>query len=268
VLANFPWALLGAVPALLAMAYVDRLDAKRPEPRQLLRRVAVAGACSAIPVVLIGHGLRLLGPGDPMAEASYTAALYTAFIVAAIPEEAGKMISMLLFSWYRPEFDERMDGIVYGAWAGLGFALIENVAYLVTIPQSLADYVAVFVARAVLAVPGHATWGGIMGYCAAKRRFDGSGPGLLGGYALAVALHGGYDALLFATPVAIDRGHVWVGLGFAGIPIVAYLAPALVIALGASTLRRWAAEAVAADDEAEAYARRRFLRGVSGRWRR
>ena len=42
-----------------------------------------------------------------------------------------------------------------------------------------------------------------MGYYAARRKFDRAGPGMLGGYALAVALHGLYDVLLFAVPAAL-----------------------------------------------------------------
>jgi protease PrsW len=249
-------ALLGALPAILAMAYFDRLDAKRPEPRSTLRRVTLAGMVSAVPVVLVGGLLKLLGPeslgGPAGASSSYAAALYMSFMIAAFPEEAAKMASVLLFAWRRPEFDERMDGIVYGARAGLGFALVENVAYLLFIPASLSEYVAIFVGRAVLAVPGHATWGGIMGYYAARRRFDGRGPGLLGGYLLAVLLHGVYDAWLFSIPVAIGAGHTWASLGIGGLPVVAYSVPAVIIVGGAVTLRGLARRAIADDDLEEA----------------
>ncbi len=242
--AQFQLALFGALPALLAMAYVDRLDAKRPEPRRTLRLVALAGALSALVVVAVGQ---LLKTGAP-APGTYAAALYDAFVVAAAPEEAAKLACMLIVAWRRPEFDERMDGIVYGARAGLGFALIENVAYLLLIPASLGEFVSLFIARAVLAVPGHAAWGAILGYFAARRRFDGNGPGMLGGYLLAVALHGGYDALLFATPVAVAHGHTVLTLGLFGVPILAYFVPVLVIVGSVVTMRVLAARAVAADD--------------------
>jgi RsiW-degrading membrane proteinase PrsW (M82 family) len=247
-------AAFGAVPALVAMAYFDRLDAKRPEPRRTLRLVALAGALSAVPIVVLGQYLKAFSPG----EGTYAGAVYMSFVIAAFPEEAGKLGSMMLLAWRRPEFDERMDGIVYGARAGLGFALVENVAYLLLMPASLGEYVSVFIGRAVLAVPGHATWGGIMGYFAARRRFDGTGPGLVGGYAIAVLLHGVYDVFLFSAPVAITNGHTWVGLGILGIPVVAYTIPALIILAGAVTLRRLAARAIADDDRAEG--RARFVR--------
>ncbi|MBL4686097.1 MAG: PrsW family intramembrane metalloprotease [Nannocystaceae bacterium] len=250
-------AALGAVPALLAMAYFDWLDAKRPEPRRTLRIVALAGGFMAVPVLGFGYLLEAVVGNAAPGEGTYAAAAYTSLVVAAIPEEACKLAVVLLLVWRRPEFDERMDGIVYGARAGLGFALVENVIYLLLMPHNLQEYFALFVGRAVLAVPGHATWGGIMGYYAARRRFDGRGPGLLGGYLFAVALHGIYDMFLFGAPVAIAAGHTWLALGVAGIPVAAYIMPAIVVSIGAVGLRHLARRAVADDDWAEQQAARR-----------
>jgi len=243
-------AALGAVPALLAMGYFDYLDAKRPEPRRTLRLVALGGGLAAIPVLVFGHVVQSLVPHLTMGS-GYAGAAFVSFVVAAFPEEAGKLASMLAVAWRRPEFDERMDGIVYGARAGLGFALVENVAYLWMMPSNLGEYFALFVGRAVLSVPGHATWGGILGYYAARRRFDGAGPGMWGGYLLAVALHGTYDVALFSAPLAFADGHRWLGLGIAGIPFGAYAIPGLIIVLGGVALRHLARRAIADDDRAE-----------------
>jgi RsiW-degrading membrane proteinase PrsW (M82 family) len=251
------FALVGALPAILAMAWFDHQDAKRPEPRRTLRLVALAGALSAIPVIAIGELLKMLGPTDLVLVAqgesdSYGAALYMAFVVAAIPEEAVKLATVMLVVWRRPEFDERMDGITYGARAGLGFAALENVAYLLLMPSSLSEYVTLFLGRAILAVPGHATWGAIAGYFAAVKRFDGRGPGILGGFLVAVLLHGSYDAWLFSAPIAIHDGHTWLALGIAGFPIVAYSVPALIVVLGGAFVTTCMERAIADDDRAEA----------------
>ncbi|MBV1858577.1 MAG: PrsW family intramembrane metalloprotease [Nannocystaceae bacterium] len=244
--AQFQLALFGALPAILAMAYVDRLDAKRPEPRRTLRLVALAGALSGFVVVALGGLLRPFGPEV----GTYAAAFYDAFVVAAGPEEAAKLACVLIVAWRRPEFDERMDGIVYGARAGLGFALVENVVYLLIVPHSLGEFLSLFVARALLAVPGHAAWGAILGYFAARRRFDRRGPGMLGGYLMAVMLHGLYDASLFAVPVAIAHGHTTWALGIWGVPVFAYAPPLLIILGSVVAMRLLAAQAVAADDRA------------------
>ena len=254
---SFYLAFVGALPAILAMAWFDHQDAKRPEPRRTLRMVAFAGAASAIPVIAIGEILKMLGPDDLVAVTqgrsdSYGAAMYMAFVVAAIPEEAVKLATVMLVVWRRPEFDERMDGITYGARAGLGFAALENVAYLLLMPASLSEYLTLFLGRAILAVPGHATWGAIAGYFAAVRRFDGRGPGILGGFLIAVLLHGSYDAWLFSAPIAIHDGHTWLSLGVAGFPVVAYSVPALIVLLGGAFVYACMERAIADDDHAEA----------------
>jgi RsiW-degrading membrane proteinase PrsW (M82 family) len=151
---------------------------------------------------------------------------------------------MRWFVWNRPEFDERMDGITYGTRAGLGFALVENVGYLL-MQKSLGGLAAVALMRALLAVPGHAIYGGIMGYCASRKRFDNKGPGLFVGYLIAVAMHGAYDAALF---IAMDMHKVHndvVTLALLPIPLV-------IVVAGGIILRGMVSWATAGDDKAEA----------------
>ena len=54
------------------------------------------------------------------------------------------------------------------------------------------------------------------------------------------------------NPHAIADGHTWLGLGVAGIPVAAYVAPAIIIATGGAVLLRLSRDAVARDDAAEA----------------
>jgi RsiW-degrading membrane proteinase PrsW (M82 family) len=191
-------AILGALPALLAMFIIDRADAKRPEPRWSLRRVAIAGGLSTIPAIVMELGLKELGPGQGLA-----GAFFTGFVVAACVEEPWKALCLWYFAWNRPEFDERTDGIVYGTRAGLGFALVENVGYLLG-AKSTPGLLLMFVVRAVLTVPMHAVKGGMMGHFAAWRRFEGRGPGLFGGVAFAIALHGSFDTAILALPTLLE----------------------------------------------------------------
>lgn len=200
-------ALSGAVPALVAMYFVDRLDRKRPEPPSLRRKVAIFGALSVIPAIIIEMllskhvGTRL----DP--EFTYQGSSFKAFVVAAGVEELCKILVVYWIVWRRPEFDERMDGIVYASRAGLGFALVENVMYLLVLAPTVEDQVRMWILRAVLAVPGHAMWTGMIGAMAARRRFDRTGLGLVGGYLLAVAFHGAYDLALFVQQPLKLEGH-------------------------------------------------------------
>jgi RsiW-degrading membrane proteinase PrsW (M82 family) len=234
------WSVAGALPALAAMAYVDKLDAKRPEPRWTLRKVAIFGALSVIPCYYIEQALTRIHVGG-----LWPQLLFMSFVVAGAVEELAKVCVVYAMVWRRPELDERMDGIVYGTRAGLGFALLENIGYLLG-PKSTGAFVTMYLVRALLAVPGHAIYGGFMGYYAARRRFDGVGPGLLGGYLLAVVLHGSYDAAIFALrPVGqINKALL--------LPVL--LVPVGVVVFGGIALRRRARLAVELDDAAAARA--------------
>jgi RsiW-degrading membrane proteinase PrsW (M82 family) len=204
--ANVQVALSGVIPALVAMWIVDRLDRKRPEPARTRRMVAFVGMLSVIPAIII-EGQLINGVGPSIGpQYTYQGASFNAFVVAAAVEEACKIAVVYWIVWRKPEFDERMDGIVYASRAGLGFALVENVGYLLQ-QQSLDGQLYVWVARACLAVPGHAMWTGMIGAMAARRRFDGKGLGLVGGYLLAVAFHGAYDVAVFAQAPLRLEGH-------------------------------------------------------------
>jgi RsiW-degrading membrane proteinase PrsW (M82 family) len=244
----------GIVPALVAMWYVDRLDRQRPEPPRLRRKVAFYGALSVIPVIGLAFALSAaLGPAVPP-EHTYAGAVYHAFVQAAAIEELCK-IAVVYWVFARPEFDERLDGIVYASRAGLGFALVENVLYLLG-QQELGGLVVTWVLRALLAIPGHAMWTGMMGYFLARRRFDRTGPGIVGGYLIAVALHGIYDVAIFVgVPLTAD--------GRDGLAMVLLVVPAAVVALSVVWMRRMARTALQLDD-ADAARRARGQGGGPG----
>ncbi len=212
-------ALSGVIPAVLAMWVVDRLDRKRPEPPRLRRLVAIVGMCSVIPALILEVGLSNTVGQALEPELTYQGATFKSFFVAAGVEEACKIAVIFWIVWRRPEFDERMDGIVYACRAGLGFALVENVMYLMLVAKTLEDQLQMWVLRAVLAVPGHAMWTGMMGAMAARRRFDKRGLGIIGGYLLAVAFHGAYDVSLFVQQPLHLEGHGDIGKYLMAIPI-------------------------------------------------
>lgn len=232
-------ALTGAVPALVAMWYVDRLDAKRPEPASLRRRVVLAGALSVIPALLLGT-LVTDAVGDALGpEFTYNSALFRAYIQAAFVEELCKIGLVYWVIWRHPEFDERMDGIVYATRAGLGFAMVENFFYL--LDQQGMGFVTTWILRAILAVPGHAMWTGMIGAFGARRRFDGRGIGLVGGFILAVLLHGTYDACVFLhVPLRLE--------GKDALALVLLAGPVVLTVLSVLVMRRLSRTAAHLDD--------------------
>jgi RsiW-degrading membrane proteinase PrsW (M82 family) len=238
-------ALSGVIPALVAMWIVDRLDAKRPEPARTRRLVVFFGMLSVIPALVLETLLAKLVGGQLQPQLTYQGASFQAFIVAAAVEEACKILVVYWVVWRKPEFDERMDGIVYAGRAGLGFALVENVMYLLS-QHSLQGQIVVWVERALLAVPGHAMWTGMIGAMAARRRFDGKGLGLIGGYLLAVAFHGAYDLSVFVQqPLHLE------GLDPIGHALL--VAPVALTVLAFFVLRAMARTALRLDDAQAVY---------------
>ena len=226
-------ALCGSLPAVVLMFFVARMDARRPEPRRQLWLVTALGGLSTLPVIVLELVLSRFEPPGTLG------ALYKAFVVAAVIEESAKAVALYVGVWKHPAFDERLDGIVYGTRAGLGFALVENIGYLFG-AESVSGFLGIFIMRAILAVPGHAIWGGFMGYWAARRRFDGTGPGLWGGLVIAVGLHGAYDAALFLCGVWAERAPLLV------LPLL--VVPFWVIIGGYRRLRAHASDALRLDD--------------------
>ena len=141
----------------------------------------------------------------------YDVLLY--FGVVAVSEEGIKYLLLRYRTWNHPEFNCTFDGVVYAVTLSLGFALWENIHYVLSYGFSTA------VARAVTAVPGHACFGVFMGtwYGLAKRaslRGEKGKSLLLSLLAVGIPmlLHGVYDYIA-ATRIQ-ELG--WVFLPFVG----------------------------------------------------
>ena len=154
-------ALSAVVPALLLMWYFWARDAY-PEPPRVVWATFGLGVFSIVPVVLVEIPVAAAfeDPSDPWA-----AGLATAFLSAAIPEDLAKFCILYFYCLRHAEFDEPMDGLVYGAAASMGFAVLENLLYVSE------GGIGVAAMRAVTAVPTHAMHGAIMGYFLALYHF-------------------------------------------------------------------------------------------------
>ena len=172
------------VPALLLVWFFHARDTF-PEPPRVLWTTFGLGCLSVVPAVALGMTIEpVLQTRDALSVAAFQA-----FVIAALCEEGAKLSVLLGYSFRRSEFDEPMDGIVYGAAASLGFAGLENILYV------LDGGFAIAVVRGLLSVPGHATYGAVMGYYVGRARFDRENRWRLVALGLlsAVLLHGFYD---------------------------------------------------------------------------
>ena len=78
------------------------------------------------------------------------------------------------------DFNEPMDGIVYGVCASLGFATLENFYYVYIISDTFGtSAMTLALVRAFSAVPAHAVFGIFMGYFFMKYVFVKKGENLI-----------------------------------------------------------------------------------------
>lgn len=205
---------LAIAPALLLLWYFASRDLY-PEPRRLIWLTFALGFGAAAPAALIGE--MLFFPLADLASDAWVAAAIISFPIVGGIEELSKFAVLYFFCRTWNDFDEPMDGLVYGVAASLGFAAIENWSYVYESGLETALW------RAVSAVPFHAMAGVIMGYYFGlahfvpnKRRYY---------YILAllipILLHGAYDYPLILQELLLAEGQSVAWLGIAVLPVLA-----------------------------------------------
>lgn len=205
---------LAIIPSAVILRYFVRSDAF-PEPRRAIAITFAWGVGSIVPAVIVA--ILLIFTLDATVWDSLTnpwaRGAMIAFFGAAIPEELFKFAVLYFYCRRLGDFDEPMDGIVYGVTASLGFATLENVLYVVD------GGLGVAIARAFTAVPGHAMLGVIMGLYFGLAHFEGQGRQLLlwGAYLLPVIFHGLYNTVLIAPEEGAAAG--WALLVFVVIAV-------------------------------------------------
>jgi RsiW-degrading membrane proteinase PrsW (M82 family) len=179
---------LALLPCALLMRLILFMDRNEREPLGLVMKILIMGAISVIPAALIEPVVE----GLPfMKAAGLKHAFFESFLCAAPIEELCKLMPVVLFAWNRPEFNEENDGIVYAGASALGFALLENIFFV------LSKGLLVGLMRALSSIPLHCFTGVVMGYYAGKAKFatDKKLPLLLTGFGWVYFVHGLYDTL-------------------------------------------------------------------------
>ncbi len=249
---NFQILLLAAcAPVFLILLWVQRRD-RLPEPAKVVWLTLLFGGLMTLPIIVVElAGASTLGIGDEAG--SYGEAALDAFVIAALVEEVGKFIVLWFYCARHSEFDEPLDGIVYGVAASMGFALVENLMYVLGNEQPMVTAAV----RAITAVPMHAFCGVIMGTCIGIAKFQPPQRPLwialgLGG---AIGVHGLYDFGLFGSVYGASIEHLpGVAFGILG-SIATLLLSGMISVLAIARFRRdqeRAMLAMAADDHAMA----------------
>jgi len=210
------------VPAAVWLIAFYRMDRTEPEPKHLV------GAS------LVLAGLLAAGVGEPFirfmdphrwSTRSTWAALAASLLVVAAVQEYIKYLAVRFAVVPTGEIDQRIDGIIYGTAAGLGYASVLNLGTVLDLGG--AGFGPASVSMAVIAL-AHAGFGGLLGYFLAVDLLD-VRPWwwLPAGYLGAVAANGTFFFLRSFLTGAITGPGVnpaparWLGLLFAALVALA-----------------------------------------------
>lgn len=181
------------IPAIVLLIKVYKSDKMDKEPIGLLVSLVLYGIiATGFAMLTECVGNFILSFFFDEGSITYNAIMY--FLIVALSEEGFKYILLKKRTWYSPAFNYKFDGVVYAVFVSLGFALWENIGYVLMYGLSTA------MVRAVTAVPGHACFGVFMGtWYGMAKKYDGYGYADVSQICRAMALlipvllHGFYD---------------------------------------------------------------------------
>ena len=156
-LLSYDFILLAAavIPAIFLMVKVYRSDRLERESRYMLWTLVRSGIISSLIALVAERILSTLLGVLVSDDRLYQILLY--FVVVAFSEEGAKFFMLRKCSWNSREFNCQYDGVVYAVFVSLGFALWENISYVMHYGFSTA------LLRALTAIPGHTCFGVFMG---------------------------------------------------------------------------------------------------------
>jgi len=157
------------IPPVLLLRYIYKADRLEREPPGLLLSLFFGGILATLLALVAERiGTFILGRLFAEGSISYNVLLY--FVVVALSEEGAKYLFLKRRTWRHPAFNCQFDAVVYAVFVSLGFALWENISYVLMYGLGTA------LVRAVTAIPGHACFGVFMGaWYGLAKRYDGYG---------------------------------------------------------------------------------------------
>jgi RsiW-degrading membrane proteinase PrsW (M82 family) len=209
---------LSVIPAGLLALYVYRTDITTDEPATLLAMTFVLSILFAGFAAFVNTALSFIQLLPLVGFVLFY------FLVVGPIEETVKLLAVRLYAYRDDRFDSVIDGAVYGAVAGLGFATIENVLYItqnietpaMILAQSGSDFASQFfetidaggqiTAVRGLAGPGHVIYSAFAGYYLGLAKFnpEDAGPIVAKGLLIAAFIHATYNSLVGIVPVLVS----------------------------------------------------------------
>jgi RsiW-degrading membrane proteinase PrsW (M82 family) len=158
---------IASIPAALWIIFFYRQDAHEPEPKGMILGVFILGGLLAAAV-----GIPLVDDIFQVSDWLYDSAmtnLLGAILVIGFSQEFLKYAAVRFSVYNTAEFDERTDGIIYATSAGLGYATVLNIAFVV---NSGGVDLGMGAIRIVLTALAQASFAGITGYFLSSEKLD------------------------------------------------------------------------------------------------
>jgi len=158
---------LALVPALIWMTFFYLQDRAEPEPKGFVFGVFVLGGllAAAVGVPLVDNFFRV----SHWLYTDTVTALVGSILVIGFTQEFLKYAAVRFSIYHSDEFDEVTDGIVYATAAGLGYATVLNIQFVVT--NGGVDLGAGVIRMAIVAL-AQASFAGIVGYFLGRAKFE------------------------------------------------------------------------------------------------
>ena len=158
--------LLALIPSALWLVFFYQQDRLEPEPKQQIAAVFILAALLAD--VLLRRVTTEWFQVNVWASANTLTSLLASILIVAATAQLIIYLAVRLVVYDSAEFDERMDGIIYGTVAGLGVATVSNLSFVLA-----NDGVALGpgVVQTVTTALALASFGGLQGWFMAEAKF-------------------------------------------------------------------------------------------------
>jgi len=157
--------LIAFVPPLLWLTVFYRQDRLDPEPKSFVFKTLILGAL--VQKAVYAPIMKVMIP-EAQTGPNISDYIFTVILVALI-QESIKLLSVRYSIYVSDEFDEKIDGIIYGSAVGLGFAAMINLDLIISNGGSVLTAISSIVVIESLA---HASFTGLSCYFLGISKFS------------------------------------------------------------------------------------------------
>src|SRR5262245_20333435 len=204
-----PLFLFALIPTV-AILYCYYIRDRHPEPWGLVAMVFIFGALSCFVAYPLERWAQTFFPHPSSRKSLFLECL----LIPGVIEESVKLFVVIATVWWHRDFDEPVDGLIYGTAAALGFTFGEDWRYYVIHGADASRLVT------TVAHPWFSCfWAASLGWAKVRPRLQGLGLVILG-FVASVLVHAVFDFFIIAADT--DERWAWLRAGLVPLLIGLY----------------------------------------------